>query len=262
MATRRLVPLAACLLAAAPALAHRQAGLECEPPPFPPSGTANVPTNALIFDFAAPVLNPAGPSSVPTLPAPPPWDFDARYRVPAAPLSPNTAYVLLYQTSSGPTIGTFTTGPGPDVLAPSAPVALGHYPAPDPNAYTFCLADRLELLPIVPSIDDQTPQALLRYQVAEPSPDGGSEIVFNDLTPVELPDGGQALALPMGLSGLPDGYTVQARDLAGNLSAPSAVQAIDVGPTCDFAESTAGRGPPSLLGLWLLGLFWLRRRKR
>ncbi len=258
----RLSAAAACLLVAAPALAHRQAGLECLAPPFPPSGTTQVPTNALIFDFASPVLQGGPTESVPTLPASAPWDFDARYRVPATPLAPNTSYTMIYQLSGGPTLGSFTTGPGPDLVPPSAPTALGHYPAPDPNAYTFCLADRLEILPILPATDDQTPQSLLRYEVSELLPDGGSVIVFNDLTPVDLGDGGQALALPMGLSGLPDGYAVQARDLAGNLSPPSAPQAIDVGPTCDFAESTAGRGPPSLLALWLLGLFWLWPRKR
>jgi hypothetical protein len=259
---RRALCLAALCGLARPALAHRQAGLECEPPPFPPIGTTGVPTNALIFDFAAPVLEGCPGCPVATLPAPAPWDFDARYRVPATPLAPDTAYQMIYQESGGPTIGSFTTGSGPDLVPPTAPIALGHYAAPDPNAYTFCLADRLELLPIVPATDDQTPQSLLRYVVSDVQPDGGAVIIFNDLTPVELGDGGQALALPMGLSGLPDGYSVQARDLAGNLSPPSAVQAIDVGPTCDFAESTAGRGPPSLLALWLLGLLLLRPRKR
>lgn len=260
MATRRRGLLAAALLWAAPALAHRQAGLECLAPPFPPDGTTNVPTNVLVFDFAAPVLQTVAP--IPTVPAPAPWDFDARYRVASMPLSPNTNYVLTYQTSSGPAIGSFTTGAGPDTQPPTAPVALGHFQAADANAFTFCLADRLELIPIVPATDDQTPQSLLRYSVSNQLPDGGLSLLYNELTPVSFPDGGLALALPMGLQGLPDGYVVQARDLAGNLSPPSAQQAIDVGPTCDFAESTAGRGPPSLLGLWAFGLWLLRPRRR
>ena len=61
----------ALLLWAAPALAHRQAGLECLAPPFPPDGTTNVPTNVLVFDFAAPVLQTVVP--IPTVPAPAPW---------------------------------------------------------------------------------------------------------------------------------------------------------------------------------------------
>jgi hypothetical protein len=248
------------LLWGAPALAHRQAGLECIAPPFPPDGTTNVPTNVLIFDFAAPVLQAAAP--VPTLPAPSPWDFDARYRVPSTALAPNTQYEMIYQVAGGAAIGSFTTGAGPDTQAPTAPVALGHFQSGDPNSFTFCLADRLELVPIVPSTDDQTPQALIRYSVSEPLPDGGLSVLYNDLTPVSFPDGGVALALEMGLQGLPDAYVVQARDLAGNLSSPSTSEAIDVGPTCDFAESTAGRGPPSLLGMWALGLWLLRPRRR
>ncbi len=248
------------LLWAAPALAHRQAGLECLAPPFPPIGTTNVPTNVLIFDFAAPVLQAAGPT--PTVPAASPWDFDSRYRVASTPLAPNTQYEMFYQLTGGPAIGSFTTGAGPDTQAPTAPVALGHFQAPNPNAFTFCLSDRLELIPIVPSTDDQTPQALLRYSVSDQLPDGGLSVLFNELTPVSFADGGLALALPMGLQGLPDRYVVQARDLAGNLSAPSGAQAVDVGPTCDFAESTAGRGPPSLLGLWAFGLWLLRPQRR
>jgi len=262
MAARlRAAGVALSLAWALPALAHRQAGLECIAPPFPPAGTSNVPTNVLIFDFAAPVLQ-SGSGPVPTLPAPPPWDFDSRYRVPSTPLAPNTQYLMLYQETGLATIQPFTTGPGPDTVPPSAPVALGHFEAPDPNAFTFCLSDRLELVPIVPATDDQTPQSLLRYNVSEQLPDGGLAVLYNDLTPVSFSDGGVALALEMGLQGLPDHYVVQARDLAGNLSPPSSPQAVDVGPTCDFAESTAGRGPPSVLGLWVLGLWLLRPRRR
>ncbi len=259
MAARVLGLLA--LLWALPALAHRQAGLECIAPPFPPDGTINVPTNALIFDFAAPVLNP-DEMAIPTLPAPPPWDFDSRYRVPATTLAPNTQYLMIYQVTGGSAVGAFTTGAGPDTQPPTAPIALGHFQSSDPNAYIFCICDRLELVPIVPSTDDQTPQALIRYSVSEQLSDGGLAILYNELTPVTFSDGGMALPLEMGLQGLPDNYVVQARDLAGNLSAPSAPQAPDVGTTCDFAESTAGRGPPSLLGLWAFGLWLLRPGRR
>jgi hypothetical protein len=244
------------LLWASPALAHRQAGLECIAPPFPPDGTTNVPTNVLIFDFAAPVLEGVGP--IPTLPAPAPWSFDSRYRIPSTTLQPDTQYEMIYQVTNGAAIGSFVTGPGPDVQPPTAPIALGSFQASDPNTYTFCLSDRLELIPIVPSTDDQTPQPLIRYCVSEQLADGGLAMLYNDLTPVTFTDGGAALALEMGLQGLPDDYVVQARDLAGNLSALSTTQAVDVGPTCDFAQSTAGRGPPSLLALWIMGLWLLR----
>ena len=221
MAPRRatLAAGALALLLGGTAFAHRQAGLECLAPPFPPDGTTNVPTNVLIFDFAAPVLQAAAP--VPTLPAPFPWDFDARYRIPSTALAPATQYEMIYQVAGGAAIGSFTTGAGPDTQAPTAPVALGHFQSGDPNSFTFCLADRLELVPIVPSTDDQTPQALIRYSVSEALPDGGLNVLYNDLTPVSFPDGGAALALEMGLQGLPDAYVVQARDLAGNLSIPS-----------------------------------------
>jgi hypothetical protein len=169
---------------------------------------------------------------------------------------------MLYQVTGGTAVGTFTTGPGPDTQPPTAPVALGHYQSSDPNAYTFCLSDRLELVPILPSTDDQTPQSLIRYNVSQQLSDGGLAVLYNDLTPISFSDGGVAIALEMGLQGLPDDYVVQARDLAGNLSAPSGEQAVDIGPTCDFAESTAGRGPPSLLGLWIFGLWFLRPRRR
>jgi hypothetical protein len=260
----RLSGLATCVLAltaATPALAHRQAGLECIAPPFPPDGTSNVPTNVLIFDFAAPILNP-DETPIPTLPAPAPWDFDSRYRVPSAALAPNTEYLMIYQVTGGSAVGSFTTGAGPDTQPPTAPVALGHFQSSDPNAFTFCISDRLELIPIIESTDDQTPPALIRYSVSEAQSDGGLSVLYNDLTPVTFSDGGVALALEMGLQGLPDDYVVQARDLAGNLSAPSTTQAVDVGPTCDFAESTAGRGPPSLVGLWVFGLWLLRPRRR
>ncbi len=252
---------AAGALAVAPAaLAHRQAGLECLAEPQPSPG-AVVPTNVLIFDFAAPILQgPQGP--VPTLPAPAPWDFDARYRVPQSPLLPNSAYQILLQQNAGPTVATFTTGAGPDVTPPAAPTALGHFQAPNPGDFPFCMADRVELIPIVPATDDQTPQGDLRYSVSELLPDGGLSPIYAELTPTTLGDGGTVLVLPMGLQGLPDSYVVQARDAAGNLSAASQPQPVDVGPTCDFAESTAGRGPPDLLALWLVGLALLARARR
>ncbi len=260
MRARELLP-AAVLVVAAPALAHRQAGLACLAAPAPAAGGV-VPTNVLVFDFAAPILQgPRGP--IPTVPAPPPWDFDARYRVAASPLLPNTTYQILLQFAGGPQVASFTTGAAPDTKPPSAPKVLAAYDAPDPADFTYCMADRVELIAIAPSTDDTADPASLRYSVSAPAPDGGLTPVYAELTPVVLGDGGTALVLPVGIAGLPGSYVVQARDEAGNLSAPGRPTAVDVGPTCDFSESTAGRAaPPDVLTLLLLvlGVMTLRVR--
>jgi len=86
-------------------------------------------------------------------------------------------------------------------------------------------------------------------------------MVFNELTPQTLPDAGLAIAVEYGLQGLPGDYVLQARDLAGNLSGPSAVEKVEIGPGCDFATSTTGQRSA---GLWqlLLILLLLQPRRR
>ena len=258
MALERTVPGAALLWVlawSASAQAHRLAGIECEPPPSPSPGSQGVPTNVLLFGLAAETVQ--GTTTVATSPAPPPWNADARYRVPVAPLAPNAAYEITVLLTFGTSVASFTTAAGPDDVPPSAPVALGHLAA-DPSLDMGCMADHLELLPIDPSVDDQTPATELRYSVSQELPDGGLQLAYAELIPIALGDGGVALPLPFGLSGLPGSYVIQARDWAGNLSAPSAPVTVEVGPNCDFAESTAGGAPPSLLALSLLGLWILR----
>lgn len=252
-----LLPLAVALL-----LSHRQAGLACLEPPSPSPGATGVPTNALLYDFNATGLQSESGGTVPLLQAGAPWDDDARYRSPSSPLQPGTTYLLPFAPGGGPTTGSFTTGAGPDTLAPSAPALLGAVPGDGMNPVYGCISDRLELFPLEPSTDDQTPASEIRYELSVALPDGGFERTYEELVPVGLPDGGLVLAVPMGLSGLSGSYVARARDWAGNLSPPSAPVRVAVGPTCDFAESTAGSGPPSLLALWLLGLGFLARRRR
>ncbi|MHB1845503.1 MAG: hypothetical protein ACYCWW_11800 [Deltaproteobacteria bacterium] len=250
------------LLALSFALGHRQAGLICLSPPSPSPASSGVPTNALLFDFNATELQDSSGGLVPLFQPGAPWDDDARYRAAELPLQPNATYLLPFAPGGAPSTGSFTTGSGPDTTPPSAPAVLGAIPG-DGNDFAYgCFSDRLELLPLVPSEDDATPASELRYEVSEQLPDGGLARVYEELVPVGLPDGGSVLPLPMGLSGLPGSYVVQARDWAGNLSPPSAPVRITVGPSCDFAESTAGGAPPSLLALWLLGLGFLARRRR
>jgi hypothetical protein len=87
-------------------------------------------------------------------------------------------------------------------------------------------------------------------------------MLFEELAPVTLGDGGLALAVEYGLEGLPGDYVLRARDLAGNLSAPSKVQKVEVAPGCTFASSTTGRRRASFWPLILLILLTRRRSAR
>jgi MYXO-CTERM domain-containing protein len=146
---------------------------------------------------------------------------------------------------------------GPDHAAPTAPVILDHFGAGNPNEYFGCTTNRVELLSITPSTDDQTPAADLRYSVSRQLSPGTLERAYAELS---LFDGG-LLALPYGLQGLPGTYVVQARDWAGNISAPSNPEPIDIGPGCDCGGQTTGHGPVSMLGLLGALLLWVRSKR-
>jgi hypothetical protein len=237
--------------------------LSCEPQPSPPPGDTAVPINPLLFGFGIQGLTDPNGQSVLTIPAPAPWDLDARYRVPATPLSPNTTYAMTYELQVATATGTFTTSSERDTQPPTAPGALWHAQAANPNQFSICATDETELFGLAPSTDDLTLPGDLRYSLSRALPDGGLAMLFNELTPVTLADGGAGIAVQYGLEGLPGDYVLQARDLAGNLSAPSAVQRVEIGPGCTFASSTTGRRQGNLwvlLGLLLsLGHGWRRR---
>ena len=240
------------------ARASQPSDLSCEPDPSPPPGTT-VPLNPLLFDFDAESLTDAKGDAVATAPAPPPWDLDARYRVPTQPLVPNSAYTLTYELEVTTASGSFVTGAAADTQPPTAPGALWHAHASNPNQFApyqggGCATDETELFGLAPSTDDLTPSSDLRYNLSLVLPDGGLSMLFNELSPQSLSDGGLVIAVPYGLEGLPGDYVLQARDLAGNLSAPSGVQKVEVGPGCTFASSTTGRRQASWWPLLLLVL--------
>jgi uncharacterized protein (TIGR03382 family) len=245
------------LVVARSAAAAEPSELECLATESPPIGAQGIPTNPLFFGFGIAALTDPDGGLRATEPAPPPWDFDARYRVPTAPLAAGTSYSFELEVSGTTLPGVVTSGPGPDDTPPTAPVILRHFGASDPNQYSGCATNRVELLSLTPSTDDATPPGDLRYSVARQLPSGGLQRSYSEL---RLLDGG-LLALPYGLQGLPGTYVVQARDWAGNLSPPSNSEAIDIGPGCDCAGRTTGPGPVSAFGL-LGALFWWRQRRR
>jgi len=100
---------AACL-AAGTAHATEPSDLSCEPNPSPPPGATGVPLNPLLFGFGIQSLTDASGNAIPTLPAPPPWDLDSRYRVPAEPLQAAGAYTMTYELQVTTAPGTFVTG--------------------------------------------------------------------------------------------------------------------------------------------------------
>jgi len=253
-------------LVAGIARATQPSDLSCEPEPSPPPG-ATVPLNPLLFDFDAESLTDSSGNPIATSPAPPPWDLDARYRVPVQPLEPSSSYAITYQLGVTTASGTFVTGATNDTQAPTAPGALWHAHADNANQFApyqsgGCATDEAELFGLQPSADDLTPQADLRYNLSLVLADGGSSMLFNELSPQALGDGGFVIAVPYGLEGLPGDYVLQARDLAGNLSAPSAVQKVEIGPGCTFASSTTGRREASLWPLLLIVFLGRRRSAR
>ncbi len=248
-------------LVAGTARATQPSDLSCEPEPSPPPG-ATVPLNPLLFDFDAESLTDSSGNAIATAPAPSPWDLDARYRVPAQPLQPGTSYAMTYELDITTASGTFLTGDAVDTQPPTAPGALWHGGAENPNLYSACATDETELFGLAPSTDDLTPQGDLRYNLSLALPDGGLAMLFNELSPQALGDGGLVIAIQYGLEGLPGDYVLQARDLAGNLSPPSAVQKVEIGPGCTFASSTTGRRQASLWPLLMILLLGLRRSNR
>jgi hypothetical protein len=251
-----------CLVAGI-ARATQPSDLSCEPNPSPPPGST-VPLNPLLFDFDADSLTDANGNPVATSPAPPPWDLDARYRVPAQLLQPNSDYTMTYELEVTTASGNFVTGAAADTQPPTAPGALWHQHASNANQFApyqggGCATDETELFGLAPSTDDLTPPDDIRYNLSLVFSDGGLSMLFNELSPQALGDGGLVIAVPYGLEGLPGDYVLQARDLAGNLSAPSSVQKVEIGPGCTFASSTTGRRQASFWPL-LLVLLLLRRR--
>jgi hypothetical protein len=237
------------------AAAAEPSELECIPSESPPIGAQGIPTNPLLFGFGIDALTDPDGGLLATQPAPAPWDFDARYRVPVAPLAVGTSYSFQVEVSGTTLPGAVTSGSGSDSISPTAPVILGHFGAADPNQYSGCATNRVELLSVTPSTDDATPAADLRYSVSRQLDAGVLERSYSEL---RLFDGG-LLALPYGLQGLPGSYVVQARDWAGNLSPPSNVEPIDIGPGCDCGGHTTGPGPVSVFGL-IGALFWSLHR--
>jgi len=230
--------------------------LECIAPESPPIGAQGVPTNPLFFGFGIAELTDPDGGLRATEPAPAPWDFDARYRVPLVPLASDTTYSYEVEIGGTTLPANVTSGSAPDVTPPTAPVFLRHFGASDPNQYSGCATNRVELLSITPSTDDATPAGELRYSVSRQLEMGSLQRAYSELS---LLDGG-LLALPYGLQGIPGDYVIQARDWAGNLSPPSNVLPIDIGPGCTCAGRTTGPGPVSTFGL-LGALFWWRRRR-
>jgi uncharacterized protein (TIGR03382 family) len=174
-----------------------------------------------------------------------------------APLAAATTYSFQLEVQGTELPGAVTTASGPDRIAPTPPAILGHFAASDPNRYSACVTNRVELLSLRASTDDATQANDLRYSVSRLLPTGSLERSYSELS---LFDGG-LLALPYGLQGLPGSYVAQARDWAGNLSPPSNAEAIDIGPGCSCAGRTTGPGPVSRLGLLGAGLWWLQRRR-
>ena len=242
------------VLLAASARASEPFDLSCEPFPTPSPGLADVPENALLFGFGIGALTDPNGKSVATTQAPPPWDLDGRYRVPVHPLAATTLYTVNFDLQTATVQASFTTLSTPDTHSPTAPGVSWFAAASDPNQFSRCTTDHTELFGLAPSIDDLTLQGDLRYSLSRVLSDGGLSMVFNELTPLDLPDGGTLLAVQYGLDGLPGDYVVQARDLAGNLSAPSDPQQVEIDPGCTFASSTTGRGLGNLwiavLALW------------
>jgi hypothetical protein len=245
----------------ATARATQPSDFACEPEPSPPPSDSQVPENPLLFGFAVDSLTDSNGAPVATAPAPAPWDLDARYRVPAKPLNANATYTMSFVLGPSTSAGQFQTLAAIDTQAPSAPSVLWFGGAANANTFSFCATDRTELFGLGPSSDDLSAQSDLRYDLSQVLSDGGLAMVYNELMPFGLPDGGLVLAVQYGLQGMPGDWVAQARDLAGNLSAPSGVQHVDIGTGCTFASSTTGRGESSLL-LALLGLVALRRRTR
>ena len=251
-----------CLLGGI-ARATQPSDLSCEPNPSPPPGDSAVPLNPLLFGFGLDSLTDAAGNTIATQPAPAPWDIDARYRVPVQPLQANSAYTMIYELEVTTAPGTFVTAGVADTQPPSAPGALWRAHASNANQFFpyqsgGCATDETELFGLEPSTDDLTQPSDLRYSLSLVIPDGGLSMLFNELSAQPLGDGGLVIATPYGLEGLPGDYVLQARDLAGNLSAPSAVQKVEIGPGCTFASSTTGRRQASL---WPLILVLLLRRR-